>query len=216
MSARTLGAHNLHDSEGVPTFFADAVLYTEAIPGTIRAKARAARARAAARVLGGYTLRVCKEQRDLAVALKRRHYRVHGVRYLRAHRGRAHVTPNRGTFCVETYDRRTGAAVVFIVEHRINAAFPPHIRGEADFRAQCWHLHTDLTLALIEDYLTAGWCVRIGGDLNTPPDVKGYKLNLVHERGRGLDRLASSGRLNNFEVLSRSGSDHPRIRAVMG
>lgn len=211
MTARTLGAHNLHDEAGVPTFFADVVLFTEAIPATIIAKARAARARATAR-LAGYTIRVCKSQRDLVIALKRRHYKVTGVRYFPAHGGREEVTPHRGIYVVEAIDRATGQRVAFIVEHRINAAFPPFIRGEARFRATCWETHTALMLWVIQEY--DGWEIRAGGDLNTPARISGYRGRL-NEVGSGLDRLGSNGRLRNFEVLSRKQSDHPRIRAVM-
>lgn len=207
----TLGAHNLHDHAGVPSFFADVVLFTEAVPPTIIAKARAARARVAGR-LSGYTVRVCKSQRDLAIALKRRHYKVTGVRYFPAHGGLAEVSPHRGIFVVETIERATGRRVVFIVEHRINAAFPPYVRGEARFRRTCWETHTALLLWVLEEY--AGWEIRAGGDLNTPARVNGYKGRL-NEVGHGLDRLGSNGRLRNFEVLTRKQSDHPRIRAVM-
>lgn len=215
MTLHSFGTHNLHDDAGVPTFFADVVLFTEAIPTTIRAKVRARRAQLRARTLGGYTIRVCREQRDLVVAVRRRHYRVTAVHYFPAHGGRAEVSPHRGTFVVETIERATGRRVVFIVEHRINAAFAPWIRGEAAFRTQCWLTHTEVTEAVIRDYLANGWEVRTGGDLNTPRLTAGYHTNLhLDERGTGFDRLASSGDVRQFEVLSRKGSDHPRLRAV--
>lgn len=214
MTLRSFGTHNLHDDAGVPTFFADVVLFTEAIPRTIRAKLRARRARLRARTLGGYTIRVCKKQRDLVVALKRRRYKVTGTRYDLAHLGRAGVTPHRGTFAVETIERDTGHLVVFIVEHRINAAFPPYVRGEDEFRAARWQEHTALTLEVIEGYLRGEWEVRVGGDVNTPTKVLGYDWpGLLHEYGQGFDRLASSSKLHNAERLSRKGSDHPRLRA---
>jgi hypothetical protein len=214
MSLHTFGTHNLHDHDGVPTFFADVVLFTEAIPSTIRGKARARRAHLGGR-LSGYTIRVCPEQRDLVIALRRRHYRVTGTRYLRAHHGRSKVTPHRGTYAVETRERRTGRRVVFIVEHRINAAFPPHIRGEASFRTAHWKLHTTLTSSMIYRYLGDGWEVRVGGDTNTPARIKAYDdVQQLHEWGNGLDRLASSEPIHNGERLTRKQSDHPRIRAV--
>jgi hypothetical protein len=212
MTLRSFGTHNLHDTAGVPTFFADVVLFTEAVPSTIRAKVRARRARLAGR-LSGYTIRVCKPQRDLVVALRRRHYRVTGTRYVRVHGGRAGVTPHRGTFAVETIERATGRRVVFIVEHRINAAFPPYVRGEEDFRAACWSAHDLVTNDLICDYLADGWEVRAGGDPNTPSRrVLAYSGQL-EEYGSGFDRLGSSSELHG-ETLSRRGSDHPRLRAV--
>lgn len=211
MSLRSFGTHNLHDAAGVPTFFADVVLFTEAVPATIRAQVRARRARLAAR-LGGYTIRVCRPQRDLVVALRRRHYRVTATRYRRVHGGRAGVTPHRGTFAVETIERVTSRRVVFIVEHRINAAFPPYVRGEEDFRATRWTDHDYVTNDWIADYLHDGWEVRAGGDPNTPHGVRAYAGQL-EEYGTGFDRLGSSRELHG-ETLSRRGSDHPRLRAV--
>jgi hypothetical protein len=214
MSLRSFGTHNLHDTAGVPTFFADAVLFTEAIAPTIITKARAKRAVLAAR-LSGYTVRVCRDQRDLVVALRRKHYRVTAVHYFPAHGGRAEVSPHRGTFVVEAIDRATGARVVFIVEHRINAAFRPWIRGEKIYRQNMWHRHTGITERLIRRYLADGWEVRAGGDLNTPAGYNGYMRGLgLDEFGPGFDRLASSSPIRQGEVLSRKRSDHPRLRAV--
>lgn len=214
MSLRSFGTHNLHDTAGVPTFFADAILFTEAIAPTIIAKVRARRAVLTAR-LSGYTVRVCRSQRDLVVALRRKHYRVTAVHYCPAHGGRAQVSPHRGTFVVEAIDRATGHRVVFIVEHRVNAAFEPWVRGERQWRRSMWVKHTKISEQLIQDYLADGWEVRAGGDLNAPKSVVGYHCELgLDERGTGLDRLASSSPLRNFEVLSRKGSDHPRLRAV--
>lgn len=225
MTLHSYGTHNLHDAAGVPTFFADVVLFTEAIPATIRGKALAARARLNGR-LSGYTIRVCHEQRDLVIALRRRHYLVTGTQYVRVHPGRAKVTPNRGTFAVETRERATDRRVVFIVEHRINAAFPPYIRGEADFREARWRQHTTATASMIHRYLARGWEVRVGGDTNTPPNVGAYEdltwaeqrverpAHPFFERGTGFDRLGSSSPIHAFERLSRQQSDHPRYRAV--
>ena len=218
MTLRSFGTHNLHDHDGVPTFFADVVLFTEAIPASIRGKARAARARLGGR-LSGYTIRVCPQQRDLVVALRRRHYLVTGTSYVPVHQGRAKVTPHRGTYAVETRERATGRRVVFIVEHRINAAFPPFVRGEADFRENRWRQHTTATTSMIHRYLNRGWTVRVGGDTNTPPNVGAYEDitwgdgHTFFERGNGLDRLGSSTPLHNFERLSHRKSDHPRIVA---
>lgn len=212
VTLRSFGTHNLHDDEGVPTLFADVVLFTEAIPPTIRAKVRARRAMLQAR-LTGYTVRVCRQQRDLVVVLRRRHYKVTGVHYELAHKGRPQVTPHRGTFAVETIERATGRRVAFVDWHPINAAWPPFIRGEGDFRRRCWWDHHALTMRMIHRYLEAGWEVRAGGDANTPRDVHPY-ADMLNEFGRGLDRLASSSPIRNAEVLSRKGSDHPRLRAL--
>lgn len=208
----TRGTHNLHDEAGIPTFFADVLFFTEAIPPTIRARARARFANATGR-LSGFTVRTCKRQRDLVIALRRRLYRVTGERYELAHGGVAEVTPHRGTYVVEAVERRgLKRRVAFICEHRINAAFPPFIRGEGHFRETRWREHTDLTLGLISAYRRDGWVVYAGGDLNTPPGVSGYKGRL-HEVGKRLDRLGGSEPLVDVQVLDAKGSDHPRLKA---
>lgn len=215
---RTIGTHNLHDETGIPTFFADAIGFTEAIPSTIRARMRARWANARAR-LAGYTMRVCSHQRDLVMALRRRHYKVTRTRYVPVHGGRAKVTPHRGTFVVETIRRKgrlrrpRGRREVFLLAHRINAAFPPFKRGEAQFRADRWTDHAATDAALARKYRAAGWVVHILGDLNTPRGVKGTRL--PHEVGHGFDRIGSTVRLRRVQYLSRKGSDHPRLRATI-
>ena len=54
--------------------------------------------------------------------------------------------------------------------------------------------------------------VLAGGDVNTPNGVKGYPG--LHEVGHHFDRLASTQPLKSPELMSRMGSDHPRLRAV--
>lgn len=210
----TLGTHNLHDEAGVPTFFADALLFTEAIPPTIRAAARAKWANATGR-LSGFTIRRCRRQRDLVIALRRRLYKVTGTKYWQAHGGIAGVTPHRGTYAVETRERSGDQRrVVFIAEHRINAAFTPFVRGEGKFRARCWREHQALTLRIVEQYHREGWIVRAGGDLNTPREaVRGY-AGILHEVGKHFDRLASSEPLHDVQTLGHKGSDHPRLKAT--
>lgn len=214
----TIGTHNLHDETGVPTFFADAIGYTEAIPATIRARRRARWAKARA-LLAGYIIVVCSHQRDLVMAFKRRHYKVTARRYHPVHGGVAKVTPHRGTFAVETVRRRgrlrrpMGRREVFLLAHRINAAFPPFKRGEADFRRDRWTEHAHVDADLVDRYRRAGWVVHLLGDLNTPPGVKG--TSLPHEVGHGYDRLASTQPLRGVQYLSRMGSDHPRLRATI-
>lgn len=218
MSARTIGTHNLHDEDGVPSFFATVIGFTEAIAKTIRGRNRARLAKGKAR-LRGYTIRVCARQRDLVMALKRRHYKVTGTRYVAVHKGEPEVTPHRGTFVVETVRRKgrlrraTGRREVFLLAHRINAAFPPFKRGEALFRKARWTEHAGTDAELVDQYLADGWVVHLMGDLNTPRGVRG--TNLPHEVGHGYDRLASSKPLRHVRYLSRMGSDHPRLRADM-
>jgi hypothetical protein len=215
----TFGTHNLHDETGIPTFFADVIGFTEAIGVTIRRRARRLRTKAA---LSGYQILVCKDQRDLVMAIKRSKYKVIGERYITVHGGRAEVTPHRGEWAVECVRRvgplrrPIGRKEVFFLGHRINAAFPPYIRGEAMFRSQRWESHDRISNGMIEAYLLAGWVVRAGGDANTPknrPQLNAYDA-LGYEVGRGeFDRLASSEEIIEHGTKSRKGSDHKRLWA---
>lgn len=209
----TLGTHNTHDDAGVPTFFADAIGFTEAMAPNVKARHRARFAKAKAR-LRGYAIRVCTHQKDLVLALKRRHWKVTATKYYPVHGGIAKVTPHRGTFVVETRRRATGRREVFLLPHRINAAFPPYKRGEGMFRRARWQEHLELDNELIETYLADGWVVHAMGDVNTPPHVDGFPA-LTYEVGRGYDRIASSEPLGRVEYLRRMGSDHPRLRVAL-
>lgn len=222
---RSWGTHNLHDEEGIPTFFADVVGFIEAIPRTVKAREQARKNKRRAR-LRGYKIMTCQRQRDMVVAVKRYHYKVTGQSYTLVHGGRPEVTPHRGEWAIETIERvgrlrrAKGKKVAFIYGHRINAAFPPHIRGEAPLRAAYWMKHDIISNGMIESYLAAGYEVRTGGDPNTPKTkingkwIRAYS-SLPYEVGYGeFDRLGSSERIVKHEVLSRKGSDHKRLRAV--
>jgi hypothetical protein len=203
----TLGEHNLRDQYGLPTPFADVLLFCEAKPGRIRSRFQAWRHRR--------RLVVCKEQRDLVVSLPRNQFRIVETLYFKAHPGEAKVTPKRGTFVVKTVHRPTGRKVAFLLEHRINAAFPPFKRGEGVHRAELWRKHTALSLGVIAHLKHENYSIFAGGDLNTPPRVKGYGGHLV-EVNSALDRLAHSRDVSlvDFERLSPVGSDHHRIKAT--
>lgn len=204
MSGPSLGTHNLHDEAGRVTLFADAMGYTEAIGVKIRQRVALARR--------GYAVRVCRRQRDLAFAARRRVWRILRTHYVPVHGGRAEVTPHRGTFVIETRRRATGRREVFLVPHRINAAFPPYVRGEAEFRSERWHEHRNVDEWLIHLYEGEGWVVHAMGDTNTPHDVVAFPA-LAWEIGRGFDRIASTIPLDHVEYLGDAGSDHPRLRA---
>lgn len=209
----TIGTHNLHDEAGVPTLFADVIGFTEAIPPTIRARVRSARARAKAR-LAGYRVLTCPRQRDLVLVVRRRLIKVTDAWYEPVHGGIPKVTPHRGTWVVEGVLRRTGQPVRLVLSHRINAAFPPYKRGEPVIRRERWVKHTALDVRVIGDGVRRGRVVIAMGDLNTPRGVNGYPGAGVQEAGGGLDRLAvAGGRFDGpTDVLSRKGSDHPRLR----
>lgn len=199
--ALDVGTHNLHDETGTPTPFADVLIFTEAIPARVR------------EALGrDYVVKVCRWQRDLVIAWRRDlDVQVIGKpRYRLVHPGLARVTPHRGTYVVKV--RLLGTRTKLIAEHRINAAFPPFIRGESWLRPRLWRRHDKVTNAIIRRSLAAGWDVLAGGDANTPERVRAYS-SLPHEVGDGFDRLGSNRPLAEGEVLARKGSDHHRLRA---
>lgn len=211
MTGPTLGTHNTHDEAGRVTLFADAVGYTEAKPRKVRNKVAARLSRIRAR-LGGYRVRVCRRQRDLVFVCRRKVWRITGTRYVPVHGGRAGVSPHRGTFVIEAERVATGAPEVFLLPHRVNAAFAPWVRGEADWRSARWHAHAETDDRLTAEYLARGFEVHALGDVNTPPKVLGFAA-LPWEVGRGFDRIASTIDLVDVKYLGRAGSDHPRLRA---
>lgn len=194
----TLGTHNLLDGKAPATAFADILFFTEAHPLEGR--------------LLGYATRICSRQRDLAIAFEppmtdiREHYK-------RCHWGIPKVTPNRGTFWLT--GRVGDEKVALVDEHRINAAFAPFKRGEGLFRKTMWEMHTRMTLRIVRELKRQGYTVHAGGDLNTPRGISGYR-GVLNEAGHGLDRLGSTRRLSDVEVLSRMGSDHHRLKATVG
>ena len=200
MRKLTVGTHNTHDGDGRGPAFADVVLYTEVVPVVL-----------ANDVSATHDLWVCKWQRDLAIALDkslpitkvREHYRP-------VHPGVAKVTPHRGTYWLTfELDGRRGAA---LVEHRINAAFPPYRRGEATFRRLSWQLHTRVTLRIVRRLIRKGRFVLAGGDPNTTRKVRAYR-GVLEERGHGFDRIGVHGwHVSGYGNLSRSGSDHHRLK----
>lgn len=216
----TFGTHNLHDEAGVPTFFADVLVFTEAIAPTIVAKAKQKAAHAAAR-LAGYAVVVCHEQPDLVIAYRRRLFKRRGpLSYKRLVDGIPHVTPNRGTAWLALEHRATPQLFAVIAEHRINAAFPPYVRGEEQLRRDAWHRHTAYTCDLVARLRDSGYVALPAGDLNTPRYQAGYPgVRGIHEVQTDLQRQAIAPRwkwtLTNPEQLSRQGSDHPRDRATV-
>lgn len=195
----TFGTHNLHDQTGTPSVFADVLLFTEAIPERIKDALEPL----------GYVVAPCRYQRDLVIAWKRGTFEPRRKRYRLAHPGIAKVTPHRGTYWI--VGELHGEQAVLLVEHRINASFPPYRRGEATFRRTSWNWHTRMTLRRIRRFRRRGLLVIAGGDLNTPFNVTGYRGEL-HEAGAHFDRLGSTRPIRDVELLSRMGSDHPRLK----
>ena len=220
MSTLKVGAHNLEDDHGVPTFFADVVFYSEAIPSRIRDRRRKLIARAATRHarawVNGFRVVSTWRNRTLAIAVNTELLTVVSKEYHRAHGGIKKVTPSRGTFVVKCRTVAGDRKVALVGEHRINAAFPPFVRGEDIVRPELWGRHTALTLRLVDELEAEGYFVIAGGDLNTPHGESGYEGRL-REQGHGLDRLgcSQSGRWSEFGHLARMGSDHHRIKATL-
>lgn len=210
----TLGAHNLHDEAGVPTFFADVIVFTEAIPKGIRARARARWAHTQGR-LAGYRIVTCHAQPDLVVAVRRRLFKVTAVSYTRYVDGVRKVTPNRGTFIVFATHRPTGKPWGIPAEHRINAWHPSQPdRGERAFRASAWRRHTAGTIRTLIRLKDSGFEIAGGGDTNTPKNVPAYADDF-HEAGTSLDRVVSTCPIGDVEYLHNQGSDHPRLRVTV-
>lgn len=230
---RTWGTHNTLDGKGRTTFFADVVGYCEAIEDVIEPavarKNRLMKRRQKARRAGiarGYRMLTCARQRDLVMVFNRFLYKYVDQEYVRVHGGVAKVTPARGEWAVTLRERQgvlrrpTGDLVTFVWGHRVNAAFPPYIRGEATMRSEWWQMHNEVSNDLIEKYREMGHRVRAGGDANTPKHrvdgrwIMAYR-SLPHEIGKGeFDRLGSSDPMVDHDVLSAVGSDHMRVRAT--
>lgn len=197
-----LGTHNTLDGAAPATPFCDVLLLTEAIHSKVRDE-----------LATTHNVYVCWQQRDLIIAIRntltqeriKRQYRL-------VHPGVAKVTPHRGTFWLTLM--LNGRPTAILVEHRINAAFPPFKRGEPWFRQAMWRRHTKVTLRIISRHRRKHRIVLAGGDVNTPHGVKGYPG--LHEVGDHYDRLASTRPLRDLVVMSRKGSDHPRLRARVG
>lgn len=217
MRGPTIGTHNTHHERGRVTLFADAVGYTEADADNVRERVAAALSRASAR-LAGYGVRVCRGKKSLVFVARRNTWKITRTRWVPVHEGVPGVTPDRGTFVIETrrrvgrLRRATGRREVFLVCHRINSAFPPFRDGEGKFRAARWADHLATDNHLVRQYKGQGWAVHAMGDPNTPRGVIAFPA-LPWEIGIGLDRIASTEDLGEVTYLGHADSDHPRLRA---
>lgn len=201
MPALTLATHNLLDGAAAATPFGDVILLTEAIPAKVRDQ-----------IGDSHAVFVCQRQQDLVIAACAPLLSNASEHYEKALFGAKKVSPHRGTFWLT--GRIHGEKVALLVEHRVNAAFPPYKRGEALFRKLAWWSHTRMTLRIIRRLKKRGYTVHAGGDLNTPSGVRGYR-GVLNEVGKGLDRLGSTKRLSDVQTLSKNGSDHHRLRATV-
>lgn len=204
MTRMKIGTHNLHDTTGTATPFADFIGFCEAIPRRVRKQMRRT-----------HRVFVCGQQRDLIIAV-RRDVRIRKVvkHWKFAVPGRKLVSPLRGTFWI-TFERwEPGVGWVrefFLVEHRVNAAFPPFIRGESKWRPFMWRRHTKITQRIIERMETKGRHGAAVGDVNTPRGVDGYPDIAGDEFGDHFDRIFIAGNWwtpRRFRVGRKHGSDH--------
>jgi hypothetical protein len=198
----TVGTHNTLDGMAKETGFADIIFFTEAVPKQIRAALEKT-----------HRVWACPKQKDLVIAVaKRLKPRVVDSTYKLSNLGIKLVTPKRGTWRLVL--DLLGVTTALIIDHRINAAFEPFIRGERLIRQRFWHRHTKITKNLIRDSKTKSHAIFYGGDPNTPRNVTAVANTLRSEVGEGKDRLASNRELTDVEVLSKAGSDHHRLRAT--
>lgn len=198
----TVGTHNTLDGAAEATDFADIMFFTEAMPAKVRSALHQT-----------HRVWACPKQKDLVIAVhKRLDPKVRGNRYKLSNFGIKLVTPKRGTWKLEL--DLLGRAVDAIIDHRINAAFPPFIRGERIIRPRFWKRHTRITKDMIRESKAKRRRVLYGGDPNTPKNITAVGNVLQYEVGDGKDRLASNVELTDVRVLSKAGSDHHRLRAT--
>ena len=199
----TFGTHNTLDGKADESGFADVIIFTEAIPSEIRRELNKT-----------HRVWTCQDQKDLVLAVHERlEPKMLDQDYRKAHGGIPLVTPKRGTWKTEL--ELLGVPVDGIWDHRINAAFPPYIRGERLIRPRFWKKHTGITKDMIRASKYKGRVILAGGDPNTPKHVSAYGNTLGFECGDGKDRIASNRRITEFQVLSRDGSDHHKLRGTV-
>lgn len=199
----TIGTHNTLDGEARETGFADIIIFTEAIPKEVRAALEKT-----------HKVWTCQQQKDLVLAVaKRLNPRMLDQEYKLSNFGIPKVTPKRGTWMPRL--ELLGVLVSVVIDHRINAAFEPWIRGEKLIRQRFWKRHTRKTKNLIRKAKKRGDVVIYGGDPNTPKQITAVGNVLNWEIGDGKDRLASNRQITNVKVLSKAGSDHHRLRGTI-
>lgn len=199
----TIGTHNTLDGKADESGFADYILFTEAIPAQVRAALRKT-----------HQIWVCSDQKDLVLAVHRRlKPKLLDQDYKKAHGGIPLVTPKRGTWRVDL--ELLGVEVRGVFDHRINAAFPPFVRGEKILRPRFWKKHTEITKTMIRNAKGRNIVVVYMGDPNTPKHIAAVGNVLQYEEGTGKDRIASNRKIHKFEELSKAGSDHHRLRGTV-
>lgn len=186
------------------TFTKDIILFTEAMPAEVR------------RELGKtHMIYVCADQKDLVLAVARRlGPRMRFQEYRKAHGGIVKVTPKRGSWRTRIELTAIDRWLDGVWDHRINAAFPPFIRGERIIRSRFWKKNTSITKAMLREAKALAnefTLVAYAGDPNTPTNVTAVGNVLAHEEGTGKDRIAANRKIEDFTVGPKNGSDHHRI-----
>lgn len=201
----SFGTWNTLDGEAdESTFKKDVIIFTEAIPAEVRRE-----------LSKTHMIYVCADQKDLVLAVHRRlKPRLRYQEYRKANRGIPKVTPKRGSWRTRIELLAIDRWIDGVWDHRINAAFPPFIRGEKLIRSRFWKKHTSITKDMLRAAKKAAnefTTVLYGGDPNTPVGVTAVGNVLAHEEGTGKDRLASNRKIQGFTVGPKNGSDHHRI-----
>lgn len=205
----TVGTWNTLDGKAdESTFGKDIVIFTEAIPLEVRRELSAT-----------HVIYVCQDQKDLVLAVHRRlGPRLRDQEYRKAHGGIRKVTPKRGTWKLEIELTAIDRWLHAILDHRINAAFAPWIRGEALIRARFWKKHTSISKDMIRESkqtIPPLGLILYGGDPNTPATVSAVGKVLPHEAGTGKDRLAANRKINDVKVGPKNGSDHHQLSGTI-
>lgn len=201
----TFGTWNTLDGKAdESTFTKDVIIFTEAMPAEVR------------RELGKtHAIYVCQDQKDLVLAVHRRlKPRMREQDYRKAHGGIPKVTPKRGSWRTLIELTAIDRWLDGVWDHRINAAFPPFIRGERIIRSRFWKKHTRITKDMLREAKALAnefTLVAYGGDPNTPERVTAVGNVLAHEEGTGKDRIAANRPIKDFTVGPKNGSDHHRI-----
>ena len=199
----TIGTHNTLDGKADESGFADVIVFTEAVPREVRRELEKT-----------HKVWACQQQKDLVLAVaKRLNPKMLDQEYKLSNFGIPKVTPKRGTWMPRL--ELLGVVTSIVIDHRINAAFAPWIRGEKIIRQRFWKRHTRKTKALIRKAKGRGDVVVYGGDPNTPKQISAVGNTLNWEVGDGKDRLASNRQITNVKVLSKDGSDHHRLRGTI-
>lgn len=155
--------------------------------------------------------------RSLAIASRKSKFHRDERGILKAHDGRAGVTPGRHVMW-ETYDTDAGP-LALVNTHVINNAWGINIRGERGFRLKCWWRTVRLTRRVVRRLRREDHLVFVAGDFNRVGRwaIGGLKDASPRERydrifyTRRHKRTGRKVKLLRAELGKRRGSDHAPI-----